>query len=92
MNLGQDSEAKLGQDFKLSRDTVCLRFWSYCLIEILKTENESLSRCMQELVIRTQPSGPLCLWQCFYISSMHFNASFRIKYLLRDIWIIKVGY
>ena len=29
LKLGQDSEAKLGQDFKFSRDTVCLRFWRF---------------------------------------------------------------
>ena len=43
LNLGQYSEARLGQDFnfRISRDAdVCLRFWSWsfeeCLIEILK--------------------------------------------------------
>ena len=38
LNLGQDSEARFGQDFKFkfSWDTdVWLRFWSKCLIEIL---------------------------------------------------------
>ena len=43
------------------------------MVEILKlmlgieSEDEILSRLMFELVIRTQSSGPLCLWQCFLI-------------------------
>ena len=36
----------------------CSRFWRWNLIKI----------CVQ-LVIWTQPSGPLCLWQCFIIRS-----------------------
>ena len=39
MNLGEDSEAKISQDFefKLSRVTVvCWRVWSEYLIEILR--------------------------------------------------------
>ena len=65
-NLGQDSEARFGQDFE---DQVLWRGW--CLVEILKmmlgrdSEDEIWSRFVFELVIRTQPSGPLCLWQCF---------------------------
>ena len=67
-NLGQDSEARFGQDFEAQ---VLWRGW--CLVEILKmmlgrdSEDEIWSRFVFELVIRTQPSGPLCLWQCFYM-------------------------
>ena len=74
-NLGQDSEARFGQDFD---DQVLWRGW--CLVEILKmmlgrkSEDEIWSRFVFELfkwhlqvilVSWTQPSGPLCLWQCF---------------------------
>ena len=66
MNFGRDSEARCGQDFEAQ---VLWRGW--CLVEILKmmlgrdSEDEIWSRFVFELVIRTQPSGPLCLWQCF---------------------------
>ena len=66
MNLGRDSEARFGQDFEAQ---VLWRGW--CLVEILKmmlgrdSEDEIWSRFVFELVIWTQPSGPLCLWQCF---------------------------
>ena len=59
-----DSEARFGQDFE---EQVLWRGW--CLVEILKmmlgrdSEDEIWSRFVFELVIRTQPSGPLCLWQ-----------------------------
>ena len=42
------------------------------MVEILKlmldqiSSSESRPRFVFELVIRTQPSGPLCLWQCFF--------------------------
>jgi len=66
MNLGRDSEARFGQDFEAQ---VLWRGW--CLVEILKlmlgqdSEDEIWSRFVFELVTWTQPSGPLCLWQCF---------------------------
>ena len=62
LNLSQDSEARFGQNFKAY---VLWRVW--CLVEILKlvlgrdSEDELLSRFVFELVISTQPSGPLCL-------------------------------
>ena len=62
LNLGRDSEARFGQDFEA---IVLWRGW--CLVEILKLmldqNSEIWSRFVFELVIRTQPSGPLCLWQ-----------------------------
>ena len=70
-NLGQDSEARFGQDFEAQ---VLWRGW--CLVEILKlmlgrdSEDEIWSRFVFELVIWTQPSGPLCLWQCFCTQSL----------------------
>ena len=73
LNLGQDSEARFGQDFKFkfSRDTeVWLRFWSKCLIEILKLDLIEILKldlievCVRTIEIWTQPSGPLGLWQC----------------------------
>ena len=82
LNLGRDFEARFGQDFE-----VLWRGW--CLVEILKlmlgrdSEDETWSRFVFELVIWpqeitlvkwTQPSGPLCLWQCFW-----FEHSFRCK-------------
>ena len=67
LNLGQWSEARFGQDLNL-------RF-SRCLVEILKlmlsrdSEVVIFSICLWtvycDLVIWTQPSDPLCLWQCF---------------------------
>ena len=61
LNLGQDSEARFGQNFKL------------ILKLVLGRDSEDVcSIFVQELVIwptevtlvsRTQPSGPLCLWQ-----------------------------
>ena len=66
LNLGQYSEARFGQDLNL-------RF-SRCLVGILKlmlsrdSEIVICSICLWtvycDLVIWTQPSGPLCLWQC----------------------------
>ena len=57
LNPGYDDyEAMFGKDFKFkfSRDAdVWLRFWSLYC----------------DLVIWTQPSGPLCLWQCLLIAS-----------------------
>ena len=50
-------------------EQVLWRGW--CLVEILKlmlgrdSEDEIWSRFVFEPVIWTQPSGPLCLWQCF---------------------------
>ena len=55
---------------------VWLRLWSWCLVEILKMK--FYSRFVFELVIWpqqitlarwTQPSCPLCLWQCFETAS-----------------------
>ena len=65
-NLSRDSEARFCQDFEA---IVLWRGW--CLVEILKlmlgrnSEDELWSRFVLEFVIWTQPSGPLCLWQCF---------------------------
>ena len=50
-----------------------LRCGGGCLVEILKmipvwdSEDVICSRSVWELVIWTQPSGPLCLWQCFSV-------------------------
>ena len=64
-------------NLKFSRDAdVWSRFWGWCLVG--RSEDEIWSRLVLELVIRpkevtlvsrTQPSGPLCLWQCllFYL-------------------------
>ena len=57
--------------YKFSRDTdVWLRFWSWCLVVILKMKfDQDLWKNLRPkevtLVSRTQPSGSLCLWQCF---------------------------
>ena len=46
LNLGQNSEARFGQDFNLSRvPDVWLSFWSWCLIEILWYELNPRVRC-----------------------------------------------
>ena len=65
-NLDRDTEGRFGQDF----ETYVL--WSgWFFVEILKlmldrdSEDEIWSRFVFKLVIWTQPSGPLCLWQCF---------------------------
>ena len=48
------------------------RLWAQGLVKILKfmlgrdSEDETWSKFLFELVIWTQPSGPLCLWQCFF--------------------------
>ena len=44
-----------------------VRFWRWNLIKI----------CVWELVIWTQPSGPLCLWLCLNISD--FNGEIKRK-------------
>ena len=68
INLGRDSEARFGQDFEAQ---VLWRGWRS--VEILKmvlgrdSEDKIWSRFVFELVIRTQPSGPLCLWQCLIL-------------------------
>ena len=60
----------LGRDFEARFEQVLWRGW--CLVEILKltysrdSEDEIWSRFVFELVIWTQPSGPLCLWQCLF--------------------------
>ena len=39
LNLGRNSEARVGQDFEVEvcrNDDVWLRFWSWCLVDILK--------------------------------------------------------
>ena len=74
LNLGQDSEVRFGQDFKFkfSRDA---DVWLKLLMLNWDSEIEIWSRFVYELVIWTQPSGPLCLWQWFesvpYTSSHH---------------------
>ena len=65
---------KLGLDkilnFKFSRDAdVWLRFWSWCSVEILKMKFDK-DLCK----IWTQPSGPLCFWQCFLRISLSLMA------------------
>ena len=56
---------------KINVYSVQVLWWGWCLVEILKlmlgrdSEDEIWSRYVFELVIWTQPSGPLCLWQCF---------------------------
>ena len=66
-----------GQNFKVKVLWGC-----WCLGGILKSmlgrdsENESLSRFVQEIVIWTQPSGPLCLWQCFHYIIELLNLKF----------------
>ena len=58
------------------------------MVEILKlmlgrdSEDEIRSRFVFELVIRTQPSGPLCLWQCLYnlmVSMKVLNRNLRVN-------------
>ena len=39
-------------------------------------EDDVWSRFVFELVIRTQPSGPLCLWQCFVYASVETSFSY----------------
>ena len=53
--------------FKFIRNAdLWLRFWSWCFIAwprcLIKIY---LRTCDMTLVSRTQPLGPLCLWQCF---------------------------
>ena len=68
LNLGRDSETRFGQDFEVK----ALRRGS-CLVKMLRlmlgrdSEYEIWSRYVFELLIWTQPSGPLCLWQCFQL-------------------------
>ena len=55
------------QDFEA---VVCSIFWCWCLVEILKLKlDKDLCKNLwydlrKLLVSRTQPSGPLCHWQC----------------------------
>ena len=53
---------------------VWLRFWRWCLVEILKMKFD------QDLCkIWTQPSGPLCFWQCFLRISLSLMARSFMK-------------
>ena len=52
-----------GWDFEVDAR---FRFWR-CLIKICVWTCDMTQEVT--LVSRTQPSGPLCLWQCFYLSS-----------------------
>ena len=63
--------------FKFSRNAeIWLRFWSWCLVDILEMKfDQNLCKNFDMtkeviLVSRTQPSGPLCLWQCLFLSEM----------------------
>ena len=69
--------------FKFSWDAnVWLRFWIWCLVEIPQIKFDQ-DLCVHlviwteqvTLVSRTQPSGPLCLWQCFSVNAASVNSS-----------------
>ena len=67
LNFCSDFEHKVGQDFKFKfswNSDAWVKFWSLFNRD---SENEIWSRFVFELVIWAQPSGPLCLWQCFDI-------------------------
>ena len=67
-NLLQISKLRFGQKAKL-----LFRLWAQGLVKILKlmlgrdSEDEIWSRFVSEVVVWTQSSGPLCLWQCLYL-------------------------
>ena len=64
LRLGEVMKWMFGQDFEVKVWSKC-----WCLVEILNIG--IWSRYVKELVSlvsRTQPSGPLCLWQCLIIS------------------------
>ena len=77
LNLGRDSEARFGQDFEFEFYWRC-----WCLAEkLIRFWRWIWSRFMFELVIWpqvvtlirwTQPSGPLCLWQCLHQCSIPY--------------------
>ena len=55
--------------------TICCRFVSWTFLKLMlgwDSEDEICSRFVFEIVIWSQPSGPLCLWQC-----LSFNQSVR---------------
>ena len=61
--------------FKFSRNAeIWLRFWSWCLVDILEMKfDQNLCKNFDMtkeviLVSRTQPSSPLCLWQCLFLA------------------------
>ena len=63
--------------FKFSRNAeIWLRFWSWCLVDILEMKfDQNLCKNFDMtkeviLVSRTQPSSPLCFWQCLFLSEM----------------------
>ena len=56
---------KLGLVNILNLDKILMFFYFLKLMLNWDSENEIWSRFVQELVIWTQLSGPLCLWQCF---------------------------
>ena len=74
--LGRDSGFGLVKIFKFKfcrNGDVWLKFWSWCKVEILKMFDQDLCLNLwydpkKFLVSRTQPSGPLCLWQCLHWS------------------------
>ena len=62
---------------KFSRNAeIWLGFWSWCLVDILEMKfDQNLCKNFDMtkeviLVSRTQPSSPLCLWQCLFLSEM----------------------
>ena len=67
LNLSQDSEARFGQNLKLTfygESDVWLRFWSWCLVEILKMNfyQDLYLNLWYQLNPRVRCA---CLWQCF---------------------------
>ena len=63
--------------FKFSRNAeIWLRFWSWCLVDIMEMKfDQNLCKNFDMtkeviLVSRTQPSSPLCFWQCLFLSEM----------------------
>ena len=75
-----DDEERVGWGYEVQSWSKCLslrfadiwlKLWSWCLIKILKMFDQEIT-----LVSRTQPSGPLCLWQCFiYLLVMNYSVA-----------------
>jgi len=73
LNLGEILKLGLVKILKLKfcgEAVAWLRFWGWCLVEILRMK---WSRFVFELMIWTQPSGPLCLWQCFATAALNLR-------------------
>ena len=68
-------------NFKFSQEAdVWSRFWSWCMVVIMKFDSSFVFELMiwpKQVTLGswTQPSGPLCLWKCFFLALSSQNCN-----------------